>query len=416
MLKPSHDPYAALRVKEFRLFILARFLLTLSTQIQEVTVGWQIYEITNDPFTLGLLGIAEAFPAIAVALIGGYFADRYNRKMIIVLMTGLLAACSISLYIMAGYPEWLASYAYAYPLYFTIFVSGIARGFLGPAIFSFWPQIISDKNIFSNAVTWNSTMWQISSTLGPAIGGLMIAPIGIQNTYIIDAGLMIFSIIAFASITNKPMPENASHLNIWDNLTSGIKFVFSNQIIISTLTLDLFAVLFGGAVALLPVFAKDILHVGAFEFGLLKAAMGIGAVLIAFTLAYFPIKKNAGKILLFAVASFGLCMIGFGLSELFWLSLIMLFLAGVFDGISVVIRGTLIQNQTPPEMKGRVSAVNNIFIGSSNEIGAFESGAAAKLMGVVPSVVFGGCMSLAVVVVTFFKAKKLRTLDNLNVN
>lgn len=408
----SHDPYAALRIKEFRLFVFARFLLTLSTQIQEVTVGWQMYEITGDPFSLGLLGLAEAIPAIGVALIGGHLADKYNRKLIIVLMTGLLALCSVSLYIMSGFEQWLVSFPYAFPLYGTIFVSGIARGLLGPAIFSFWPQIIKDKTIFANAVTWNSTMWQISSTLGPAIGGLLIAPIGIQNTYALDASLMCLCIFVFLLIPNyKSLDTNILTGGLWENITSGIKFVFANQIILSVLTLDLFAVLFGGAVALLPVYAKDILHAGAFEFGLLKAAMGIGSIATAFALAYFPIKKNTGKILLWAVAGFGFSMIGFGLSTYLWLSFIMLLLSGIFDGVSVVIRGTLVQTHTPIEMKGRVSAVNNIFIGSSNEIGAFESGAAAKLMGTVASVVFGGCMSLAVVIITALKAKKLRDLD-----
>lgn len=412
MLTFSHDPYAALRVKEFRLFVLARFLLTLSTQIQEVTVGWQMYEITGDPFSLGLLGLAEAIPAIGIALIGGHLADKYNRKLIIVLMTGLLALCSVSLYIMSGFEQWLIAFPYAYPLYVTIFVSGIARGLLGPAIFSFWPQIIKDKTIFANAVTWNSTMWQISSTLGPAIGGLLIAPIGIQNTYALDATLMFLCILVFLFIPNyKSLMPNVVSGGLWQNITSGIKFVFANQIILSTLTLDLFAVLFGGAVALLPVFAKDILHAGAFEFGLLKAAMGIGSIATAFALAYFPIKKNTGKILLWSVAGFGFSMIGFGLSSYLWLSFFMLLLSGVFDGVSVVIRGTLIQTHTPPEMKGRVSAVNNIFIGSSNEIGAFESGATAKLMGTVTSVVFGGIMSLTVVGITAIKAKKLRDLD-----
>lgn len=408
---PKHNAYAAWKIPEFRLYIFARFLLTLSTQIQEVTVGWQMYEITGDLFSLGLLGLAEALPAIGVSLIGGYFADNFNRKWIIVASTATLAACSISLYIMAGYPQWLANCQYAYPLYFSIFISGIARGFLGPAIFSFWPQIIIDKNIFANAVTWNSTMWQISRTFGPAIGGLLIAPIGIQGTYFVEAVLMVLSIYAFACIANKTRIVQNIGSNIWENITSGITFVFANPILLSTLTLDLFAVLFGGAVVLLPVFAKDILHVGAFEFGLLKAAMGIGSVAVAYTLAHYPIKKNAGKILLASVAAFGFCMIGFGLSTYLWLSFVMLFLSGVFDGISVVIRGTLIQTHTPLEMKGRVSAVNNIFIGSSNEIGDFESGSAAKIMGLVPSVIFGGCMSIAVVIVTYFKVKKLRNLD-----
>jgi MFS family permease len=402
------NPYAALKIKEYRYFLSARFLLTLSTQVQEVVVGWQVYQITNDPLSLGLVGLAEAIPAIAVALFGGYFADRLNRKRIIQSMVFLLFLCSVALCAISYFQILTASQTF--PLYAIIFISGIARGMLGPSIFAFWPQIITDKSIFTNAVTWNTTMWQIAATLGPAIGGIIIAPFGITISYMIDAGFMFFSLLLFTSISSKPLPEK-NNLNFLENISSGINFVFANQTILAAMTLDLFAVLFGGAVALLPVFAKDILHVGAFEFGLLKAAIPIGSIVTGIALTYFPIKQNAGKIMLFSVAGFGFSMIAFGLSTYMWFSFFILLLSGVFDGISVIIRGTLVQTLTPDHMKGRVSAVNNIFIGSSNEIGAFESGATAKIMGTVPSVVFGGIMSLIVVAVTAFKSKKLRNLD-----
>lgn len=410
-IKTKYDPYLALRNREFSLFLAARFLLNFSIQIQAIIVGWQIYQLTNNPFSLGLIGLAEAIPAIGIALFGGQMADTFNRKVIILWCALALFCCSTSLYFISiDVLGNLQTFGLIF-IYGIIFVSGIARGILGPAIFSFWPQIINDKSVYSNAVTWNSTVWQISATAGPAIGGLLIAPLGIANSYLVDAFLISFSISLFALISRKPTPIKNNENSMWENITAGLKFVFNHQIILSTLTLDLFAVLFGGAVALLPVFAKDILQVGAFEFGLLKASMGFGAVSIALLLAFKPIKKKAGLKLLFAVGGFGITMIIFGLSTYFWLSFAVLFLAGVLDGISVVIRGTLIQLHTPDHMKGRVSAVNNIFIGSSNEIGAFESGLAAKLLGVVNSVVVGGLLSIGVVIVTGIKADKLRKLE-----
>lgn len=408
---PSHDPYAALRNKEFTIFLAARFLLNFSIHIQSVIVGWQVYQITNDPFSLGLIGLAEAIPAIGIALFGGHMADTFNRKSIILWCALVLFGCSFSLYFVSlGVGDFLYTWG-VWAIYVIIFISGISRGIMGPAIFSFWPQIINNKSVYSNAVTWNSTIWQISATAGPAVGGLLIAPLGIAASYAVDASLIIISMGLFAFISSKPMPEKTAHDTVWSNLTAGLKFVFANEIILSTITLDLFAVLFGGAVALLPVYAKDILHVGAFEFGLLKAAMGVGSVATALILAYIPIKKFAGKKLLFAIGGFGFCMILFGISNIFWLSFVLLIFAGICDGVSVVIRGTLMQLYTPDNMKGRVSAVNNIFIGSSNEIGAFESGLAAKMLGVVNSVVVGGVVSILIVCGTALKAKKLRELE-----
>jgi MFS family permease len=298
----------------------------------------------------------------------------------------------------------------AVPIYSTIFITGFARGFLQPANFSFMPQLIP-RELFTNAITWYSTMWEIASVLGPAIGGYLIKLFGISATYAVDASLMMLGIIFYTLIRRKPLPAISAEQGMIEKIKAGLKFVFKHQIVLSAISLDLFAVLFGGAVALLPVFATDILHAGSDGFGLLRSAPSLGAVGMAIYLTYNPIKKHIGKKLLWCVAGFGLCMIGFGLSKLFWLSFALLLGSGIFDCVSVVVRGTLLHTQTPENMKGRVAAVNSMFVGSSNEIGAFESGATAKLMGVVNSVVFGGIMTLLVVGFTAKKADQLVGLD-----
>jgi MFS family permease len=298
-----------------------------------------------------------------------------------------------------------------YSIYGVIFLSGIARGFLGPAIFAFMPQLLPNKELFQNAVSWNSTTWQTASVIGPAIGGLVYGLTSVQTTYALDFGLMIFALLITLLIKSKPLPVHSEKYTLWESLTLGIKFIFGNGIILSAISLDLFAVLFGGAVALLPAFAKDILHCGPEGLGILQAAPAIGSVAMALTVTYYPIKKFAGMKLLIAVAGFGLCMIGFAISELFWISFAILILSGLFDSVSVIVRSTLLHTFTPEHMKGRVSAVNNVFIGSSNEIGAFESGLAARLLGLVPSVIFGGSMTLLIVGFMTLKTKVLRKLD-----
>ena len=291
-------------------------------------------------------------------------------------------------------------------------MSGIARGFLGPALFSFMPQLLPDRQLLANAVTWSSTSWQTAAVLGPAIGGLLFAKKGTGFAYGVDAALMFTALLLFVSIAGRALPaREGERLKLGESILSGVRFIFGNQIVLGALSLDLFAVLFGGAVALLPIFAKDILHTGPDGLGYLRAAPAVGSVLMAVWLTYSPLRRRAGRKLLWAVAGFGLATIGFALSRSFALSLFLLFLTGVFDSVSVIVRSTLIHTHTPEYMKGRVSAVNNIFIGSSNEIGAFESGAAAKLMGTVTSVVFGGVMTLVVVAVTAWKADKLRELE-----
>ncbi|PSR55038.1 MFS transporter [Adhaeribacter arboris] len=407
----KHDPYAVLKIPEFRLFVLARLSLTLALQIQSVIVGWQIYDLTQDPLALGLIGLAEAIPSIIVALYAGHVADSTSRKKIIITCVLVLLVCSSALLVYSFNIHQSMAVLGTIPIYSVIFLSGIARGFFGPATFSFMPQLLPDKTWYINAVSWSSTTWQGASVAGPAIGGLLYGFFGVQASYSADVGLTLMALLFFFLIAAKPLPENTQRLPIKESLLSGIRFVFNNQVILSAISLDLFAVLFGGAVALLPIFASEILHTGPQGLGFLRAAPALGSVAMAVYITHHPIKIDAGKKMLLCVAGFGVCMILFGLSTNFYFSLLLLGLSGVFDSISVIIRSTLMQTLTPEHMKGRVSSVNNIFVGSSNEIGSFESGAVAKLMGVVSSVVFGGCMTLLVVGITAFKADKLRKLN-----
>jgi MFS family permease len=407
------NPYAALQIRDFRLFILSRLFITLAIQIQGVVVGWQVYELTKDPLSLGLIGLAEAIPAITVSLYAGHIADIVERKKIILACVGLLAFCSAALlYFTTNLGAFLIQNS-IFPIYAVIFVSGIARGFLSPANFSFMPQLI-DRSLYQNAITWNSTIWESASVGGPMIGGLIYGFFGITAAYTADALMVVVALFCYLSIPNRTLPPASEEQGIWEKIKAGIKFVFNNQIILGAITLDLFAVLFGGAVALLPIFADEILNVGTVGLGFLRSAPAIGAVAMAVYITHHPIKKRIGKILLWCVAGFGLCMIGFSLSTSFWLSMGILIFSGMFDCVSVIVRSTLIHTLTPENMKGRVSAVNSIFIGSSNEIGMLESGVAAKLMGVVPSIIFGGCMTLAVVATTAWKATKLRLLDKVS--
>ncbi len=408
MIKP--DPYAALRIRDFRLFVFSRLFITLAIQIQGVVVGWQIYELTKDPLSLGLIGLAEAIPAITVSLYAGHIADIIERKKIIVVCVTVLAFCSAALLYFTTHLGASIIEHGTFAIYAVIFVSGIARGFLSPANFSFMPQLV-DRSLYQNAITWNSTLWEGAAVGGPMIGGLIYGFFGITAAYAADALLVLAALVCYLTIPNRPIPPASEEQGIWEKIKAGIRFVFNNQIILSAISLDLFAVLFGGAVALLPFFADEILRVGEVGLGFLRSAPALGAVAMAVYITHHPIKKRIGKILLWCVAGFGLCMIGFSLSTSFWLSMGLLILSGMFDCVSVIVRSTLIHTLTPENMKGRVSAVNSIFIGSSNEIGMLESGVAAKLMGIVPSIIFGGCMTIAVVATTAWKATKLRLLD-----
>ncbi|MFY8036204.1 MAG: MFS transporter, partial [Cyclobacteriaceae bacterium] len=306
------NPYAALQVRDFRFFVSARLLITLAIMIQAVVVGWQVYEITKDALSLGLIGLAEAIPAITVSLYAGHLADVVERKKIIVVCVTTLVVCSMTLLYFTTHIGAFVLANGALPIYTVIFVSGIARGFLSPASFSFMPQLIS-RDLYQNAIVWNSTLWEGASVGGPIIGGLVYGFFDITAAYSVDVVLMLLGLTCILLIPNRELPPVSEEQSIFAKIKAGIQFVFKNQIILSAISLDLFAVLFGGAVALLPIFADEILHVGKEGLGFLRSAQGIGAVIMAVYITRNPIRKNIGKILLWCVAGFGVCMIGFGL-------------------------------------------------------------------------------------------------------
>jgi MFS family permease len=396
----SHDRFAVLRIPDYRQFQLYRFLLVLGLQMQVVIVGWHLYSITHDPLALGLTGLAEAIPAIGFSVFGGHVADRRSRKRIVLTSTVVLVIVSLCLCYLSTTTSWFATYG-AWPIYALIFIGGIPRGFLTPASVALGTQLVP-RELYANAATWNSTTWQSAAVVGPAIGGILYGFAGVTISYASVVMLLAMSMVMLSMVQDPHKPvEVIDGESIRDSVKQGFRFVFSTPIILSALSLDLFAVLFGGAVALIPVFASDVLHVGPEAYGILRAGPSIGAVAMALILIAKPINKRFGSSLLLAVGGFGVTMILFGLSTSFYLSLAMLILSGAFDNVSVVARFTILQSLTPDNMRGRVSAINSMFIGSSNEIGGFESGLTAKLMGLVPSVVFGGAMTLAVVLSTW---------------
>jgi MFS family permease len=403
------DPYAALRNPEFRNFSLARLLMVIATLMQAIIVGWQVYDITKDPLSLGLIGLAEVIPAISVSLYAGHLTDISDRKKIILFAYILYGATAFFLAVISYniFPILIDHKLQA--IYIAIFIGGLARGFSMPSTFAFWSQLVS-KDIFANAATWNASVWQFGAVTGPAIGGFLYAMVGFGSSYLVITILITVSTLLLSTIKRKPIPEPTEHSSIKERLTAGVKFVFSNKIILGAITLDMFAVLFGGATALLPIFSAEILNAGPQGLGMLRAAPSVGAVLMALFLTRRPPTHNAGRNLLISVFGFGVSMIIFAVSRNFILSLCALAMSGLFDTVSVVIRSTIMQLFTPDNMKGRVAAVNGVFIGSSNEIGAFESGVAAKLLGTVPSVIFGGFMTLLVVIVMTITSPKVRKL------
>ncbi len=406
-----HDSYAALRHREFRWFIISMFAMVVSSQLQAVVVGWQVYRITHDPLSLGLIGLAEALPFISIALPAGYLADRRNRRAISVAALFVLACCSITLFVLSATPSLLPRVGVV-PIYVVIFASGIARGILQPARQALSAEIIP-RSMFQNAIAWRSSTWQIASVIGPAIGGLLYGFAGAEISYAVAALLMLAALAGFLMMRYTPLPRAVQSESMVGELLTGLRFVWGEHAILAALSLDLFSVFLGGAEALLPVFASEILKVGPQGLGLLRAAPAAGAVTMGIFLAHRPPFRRAGRTMLLAVAVFALAIIGFGLSRSFYLSLGLLALSGMADNVSVVIRSTLIQLLTPPQMLGRVSAVNSIFIGSSNELGAFESGVAARLFGTVPAVVLGGSAALLVVGLTARLVPRLRNLGRI---
>lgn len=396
----SHDNRSFLWLLAFRV------LIVLAYQIVAVVVGWHIYELTGDPLALGLVGLAEAIPYFACALFAGYAVDHYSRRMF-----GVLAAVMLffnTLTLIAVSAGWVGGDASLW-IYGSIIFTGLARAFITPtysALFS----LILPREQYARASGIGSAAFQFGLVLGPALGGILVGWAGKTATYSVAALLCLGAAGVLLSLKVKQQPP-AESAPVFTSIAQGLRFVYGNQIVLGALTLDMFAVLFGGAVSMLPAFIHDIFHYGPEGLGILRAAPAVGAVITGLLLTRHPINLHAGRWLLSAVAGFGLCIIGFALSSNFWMAGVMLLLSGIFDGVSVVMRTTILQLATPDEMRGRVSAINGIFIGSSNELGAFESGVAARLLGLVPSVIFGGAMTLAVVAITARLAPKLRRLE-----
>ena len=403
------DPYASLSLPAFRWFILSMLCMTVAAQVQAVVVGWQVYQITGDPFALGLIGLAEVVPYISSALFAGYVVDRADRRRISLWALAVLLGASVALLLIAI--EWPQPVR-VWPFYAVIAVCGFARSFLQIARSALVSEIVP-RALFANAATWRSSTWQLGGVVGPAIGGVMFAAVGAQLTFALNVVLSLTALAAMYMVRHVPTPVAAGQGSIVRTLGEGIRFLRGERVILSALSLDLMAVFFGGAVALMPIFAADILKVGPRGLGFLQGAPGAGAVLMAVVLAHRPPFQRTGRTLLVSVAIFGVCTIAFALSESFALSVALLFIAGAADNISAVIRSTMIQVLVPPEMLGRISAVNAVFIGSSNELGAFESGVVARLMGTVQSVVFGGVMTMAIVATVAWRVPVLRRLRSI---
>jgi MFS family permease len=406
----SGGAFAVIHIKNFRFYLFYRIFMTMASLMQSVIVGWQIYALSHNVLWLGFIGLAEVIPQVSISLFAGHYIDLYNRKKIVNYTSLILILSSLLLLIYSSNAAYFSAKYGIVPIFITIFLTGLARGILGPAQVALLGQLVP-RNLYANAATWNSANWQVAAVLGPAIGGLIYGFWGIIPAYslVLSLNTLAFFMIMFIKIGRHTVVESAE--GVFTRIRTGINFVFRTPELLGAFTLDMFAVLFGGAVAMLPVFASDILHSGPQGLGMLRACPAIGATLMAFVLMYRPPMKETGKVLFIAVLGFGLCMIGFGLSRSFILSGILLVLSGAFDNISVVIRGTILQLFTPDDMRGRVASVNSIFIGSSNELGAFESGVTAKIMGLVPSVVFGGIMTLVVVFTTLKINKPLRRLS-----
>ncbi|MEH2056672.1 MAG: MFS transporter [Nostoc sp.] len=389
----QHDPFAAFKFRDYRLFTIGRLVLFVGSQMQTVAIGWELYERTNSAIALGGVGLAQVLPMIALTLIVGHVADRRDRKLIILLSVMLLALCSLALAVLS-YTKGAIFLIYA-----CLLLTGVARAFLRPASDALMWQLIP-VSAFTNAATWNSSSFQLAAVIGPAFGGFGIALFGnATGVYVVAAIAALLCFILTLAIKEQKAIRATEPIS-FKALSAGAKFVWQNQLILAAITLDMFAVLLGGAIALLPIFAKDILHVGPVELGYLQAANSIGALTMAITLAYLPPLRKAGPALLWSVVGFGVVTIIFGLSRSFWLSMLMLILGGALDSISVVIRHTLVQIRTPDHLRGRVAAINSVFISASNELGGFESGLTAALFGPVISVVGGGIGTIVVVIAT----------------
>ena len=414
-IKP--DPYSALRFREFNIFLIVRFILVFSWSMQFIIVEWLVWEITEDPLSLGLIGLMEVVPAVSMALFAGHIVDQKEKRNLLIYCIIAFLFVSIGLYLVTGSESksLFTTQTILYIIYFLVFIGGFIRAFFGPTIFSLVALIVPKKT-YANAATWSSSVWQMGVVLGPAFAGFSIHWIGVNNSMgVVLIGVLI-SLIILAFIKRKPVLNPKIGENIFTSLKEGISFVYNSKAILGVITLDMVAVLFGGAIALLPIYATEVIQIPpgmepSEVFGVLRATPAVGSLITMFIAAYIPITRKAGIKLLMAIFGFGISIISFGLSSIFWISVLSLFIYGVTDGISMVIRQTILQLKTPDHLRGRVASVNSIFVGSSNELGAFESGVTAKLMGTVTAVVFGGTITVLTALSTAFISPSFRKLD-----
>jgi MFS family permease len=409
MKNPRSTSLAPLYEREYRLFVIARFCYTMALRMVTTVVAYELFQLTKNSFSIGLLGLSEFVPVFALALYAGHVIDRSDKRTLLLRGILLYAICisvlllltsnSVQLKISKGLLEFL--------FYVVIFFTGIIRAFAGPTTSAIIAQLVP-RNILQYAANINSTTYLSASIFGHATGGFCIAWFGVHNTFYIVLLLAVSGALFMSRIGKKPVMHQAANVKTWDSVKAGLSYVFRHKILLGAISLDLFAVLFGGAAALIPEFSEKILHVGPIGFGWLNASIDIGSIIMIITMTLWPLRRNQGRTLFFAVAGFGICIIAFGLSDVFWMAFAAMVIAGMMDGISVIIRGTVLQLTTPDDMRGRVSSVNSMFINSSNELGQFESGLVAGRLGAVPSIIFGGSMTLIVVIITWFKAPGLR--------
>jgi MFS family permease len=394
------------------MYIVARFFFIMVLTMQATLISWEVFAITKDPFSIGLIGLVEFVPAVIMAIYSGYIIDKSDKKKLLhYSLAGNLVLTILFAYITSEHAlSILSKSTVLLAVYMIAFLTGVARAFSGPTSFALVSMLVPKQKL-PNATSWHSSSWQIAAVSGPAIGGLLYGEKGITFAFIIMIIMLTLSVLLLFFIKPKP-PAVIQHKEpMVKSIQQGFKFVWQSKEILGVLSLDLFAVFFGGATALLPYFSDQILKTGPEGLGILRSAPGIGAILVMLIINFIPMKKGQGKVMLYCVAGFGLMMIVFGLSTFFWLSFAALLISGVLDGISVIVRSTVLQLKTPENMKGRVSSLNSIFIISSNELGAFESGFAARLMGVVPAVVFGGTMTIGIVVYNWIKNPTIKRLS-----
>lgn len=406
------DPYAALRIKEFNIFLFLRFALVFGWSMQFIVIEWQVYELTKDPLSLGVIGLCEFLPAFFLAPFAGHIVDKKEKRNLFAICITLFSLISFGLFWLTSdkiESSWETN-TILYGIYGLVFFGGVLRAFFGPTIFSLIALLVP-KKIYPNAATWSSSTWKGANVFGALCGGFLIAWIGVHYTLGIIFLLVMLALALVLQIGKKPILNKNINESVKESLKAGLSFVFNDKVILGALTLDMIAVLFGGAVAIFAVFATDILDAGPKGFGILNAALSSGSIITMLATTYIPITKNTGKKLLISVFGFGVFMIIFGASKLLWLSVLALFFSGVFDGISMVVRQTILQLKTPDAMRGRVGAVNSMFVGSSNELGALESGIAARVFGAPLAVVLGGTVTLIIVAIMGVKNRELRELD-----